>query len=71
MADPMRPPRYRSEISKAVGRLERLKLRRQALVKKLDAIDNEIRDALRLVASLIDAGAPPDVYSAAHPGAGD
>lgn len=56
----LRPPamKVRSEISKAVGALERAKLRRRALQKKLDALDVEIRERKRFVTALINDAAP-------------
>jgi hypothetical protein len=60
MKDVLRPPagRARSEISKAVGKLERLKPRRRALATKLDEMDEAIKAAKRFAAALINDVAP-------------
>jgi hypothetical protein len=59
-SDPLRPPakQARKAIGRAVGKLERLKLRRRALLKKLAAIDDEIRQAKRFAQQLINDVAP-------------
>lgn len=59
LVNPMRT-RVRSEISTAVAKLERLKRRRRTLVRKLEAVNGEIREAQRVATSLLD-DTPTDV----------
>lgn len=59
--DPLTPPVAitRSEISKAARALERAKLRRRAVLKRLRSIEDDIRERGRVLRNLVaDATAP-------------
>jgi len=59
--DPLRPPEgvTTNIISTAARKVERLKLRRRKLVKKLAELDDEIRSAGRVLRDVVrDATAP-------------
>lgn len=60
MKDPMRPPakRTRNEITKAATRLATLRHQRRKLIKRLEEIDQEIRDAKRILSAIIEDAVP-------------
>lgn len=63
MSAELRPPEriVTAEIAKAARRVERLKLRRRALLKKLRVCEDDIRDAGRALRNLVADSTAPHV----------